>query len=406
MRIAYLLADHGVPVYGTKGASVHVRELAAALADRGHEVTIFCTRKGAVPDEVPFSIVKAPSVSGDETVPDSDPQALRRVKERRYMASADNLLRHFLQAHRQHPFDVIYERYSLWSAVGVRAARETGLPVVLDVNAPLCLEQASYRELCHAGHAKALERENFQGADRLIAVSRAVADYLLDHGAREETVTVMPNGVNTALFHPAVAPAALPEAEGRFVVAFSGSLKSWHGIDILMDAFRELVRRHAGLHLLMIGDGPLGQWLAGFAAGARLDDQVSFTGWVPHGSLPPLLARADAAVAPYPPLEDFYFSPLKLFEYLALGRPVVASAIGQITEVIEHGRNGLLVPPGDALALADALERLYLDLPLRKRLGLAAAEDAEQRGWNENARRLEAILASLRGARTPQEARK
>ncbi len=396
MRIAYILADHGIAVFGNKGASVHVRELADALCRRGHETTLFCTRRGPESPPTPFEVRKIRMTANPPPASEGG-NAGQAAKEKRYMAAAQRLAHALLEAHRIRPFDALYERYSLWSAAGVEVARETGLPLVLEVNAPLLEEQAGYRRLIHRTEAERLERKNFEQAHALAVVSREMGDYVKRKGACTDAIRIVPNGVNPAHFHPRVTQASLPGTDGRFIVAFAGSLKVWHGIEILLAAFRELVRRLAGMHLLVIGDGPLRDWMEGYVAGAGLEGCVTFTGWRPHREIPALLARADVAVAPYPRLDHFYFSPLKLFEYLALGKPVVASDTGQIREILEEGRSGLLVPPGDALALADALEHLWVDEALRHRLATAAIRRAGHFTWNRNAERIEAIYAELTG---------
>ena len=114
--------------------------------------------------------------------------------------------------------------------------------------------------------------------------------------------------------------------------------------------------------------------------------------------MPSLVRGFDIAVAPYPPLDDFYFSPLKLYEYLAAGRAVVASAIGQVEQAIDDGRTGLLVPAGDPSGLANALERLCRDAPLRRSLGQAAFAAAQGFTWDANARRVVEIAQALKQA--------
>lgn len=396
MRIAYFLADHGIPVFGSKGASVHVRALADALCALGHDVTLFCVKRGPDETPAPFELIKISEAPvSPATTGDADPLAQRRRKETRYLANAELLCQIFAREHQARPFDAIYERYSLWSAAAVRAARQFGLPAIIEVNAPLLLEQRAYRELAHDAEAEIIEREVFSQASAVVTVSAAVADYVIDHGGSAERVQVMPNGVDHTLFHPARAPMRIAEASGRFVIAFSGSLKAWHGVDVLLEAFRELNRRLAGMHLLVIGDGPMREWLQGYVRGAELEGHVSFTGWRPHDEVAALLAGADVAVAPYPPLENFYFSPLKLYEYLALGMPIVASDIGQIRDVIRPGIDGLLTPPGDALALTDALEALALDESLRRRIGRAAACIGRNYSWRVNAEKVVTTIESL-----------
>ena len=396
MRIAYFLADHGIPVFGSKGASVHVRALANALCELGHDVTVFCAKHGPDVTPAPFRMLKIDNTPASSPAPnDDDPLAQRRLKETRYLADAERMRQTFAREHERQPFDAIYERYSLWSAAAVRASRQFGLPAIIEVNAPLLPEQRAYRELARDADAERIEHEVFSEAGAIVTVSAAVANYVIDHGGTPERVQVMPNGVDHALFHSDLTPRQLPETDGRFVVAFSGSLKAWHGVDVLLEAFRELNHRLAGMHLLVIGDGPMREWLQGFVRGAKLDGHVSFTGWRPHDEVAALLAGANVAVAPYPPLEDFYFSPLKLFEYLALGIPTVASDIGQIRDIIKPGSNGLLTPPGDAIALADALEVLALDEPLRQRLGQEAARTGRNFSWRGNAEKVVTTFETL-----------
>ncbi len=394
MRIAYFLADHGIPVFGSKGASVHVRSLCQAWSDLGHEVVLFCTKRGNEPPDCAYEVCKIATPAPETvTVDENDPLAHRRLKEQRYLESAETMARTFARRHAQTPFDAIYERYSLWSAAGVRAAREAGLPGIIEVNAPLLLEQRRYRQLALDEQAEAVERENFANASAIVTVSRAVARYVTAQGGHAEKIQVLPNGVDPERFHRDITPAPLPEAEGRTVIAFAGSLKAWHGVEILLDAFRELNRRVTGAHLLIIGDGPLRQWIEGYIHGAALADRVTLTGWRDHDEVASLLAAADIAVAPYPELEDFYFSPLKLFEYLAMGKAIVASRIGQIEDLLDAGEHALLTPPGDTLALADALERLVVDESLRRQLGHAAAMLGDRFTWQANA---EAVAQTMK----------
>ncbi len=390
MRIAYFLADHGIPVFGDKGASVHVRAIVDAFLELGHEVTIFCTKEGTPPEQGGYQIVKV--VGAAEAVPadidESDPLAHRRAKERRYMASAGAMERAFSSAHEEQAFDFIYERYSLWSAAAINCAERYRIPSIIEVNSPLLEEQKKYRVLANANEASEIENKVFRHAGLILAVSEAVADYVSRRGGRSTRIVVMSNAVDERRFHPRVRPVPLGYAKGKCIIGFCGTLKEWHGVDILMDGFRELNKRHAGVHLLIMGDGPMRHWLEGYIQGADLAGKVTLSGWVNHDGIPAMLARCDILVAPYPDLDDFYFSPLKLFEYLALGKSVVASDIGQIGDIIEHGQTGLLAKAGDSLALADALERLIIDSSLRQHLGNNAAVYASRYTWKSNAQRV------------------
>lgn len=375
MRIAYIAADRGVPVFGSKGASIHIQEMIRAYARLGHDVRCLAARRGEAGD-LPVEEIAQASHGQD-----------RAAKERAAMAQADAIAARLAEMHAERPFDLIYERYSLWSAAGVRAARRLGVPVVMEINAPLLEEQRAFRNLVCEAEAGAIEREVLQGASAFAAVSGQVADWLVEKGAPAARVHVVGNAVDTRRFHPSVAPAPVVP-EGAFCVGFTGSLKMWHGVDTLLRAFMAFRACHPAAHLLIVGDGPKRGWIEGFAAGAGLDGAVTMTGWVEHADLPPLIARMDVATAPYPAAEAHYFSPLKLFEYLAMGRPVLASDIGQTAELLKGRDAALLTPPGDADALAKALARLATDPELRGRMARSSAVEGARRDWIENARRI------------------
>jgi glycosyltransferase involved in cell wall biosynthesis len=386
MRIAYVCADPGVPVFGAKGCSVHVQEVIRAFRRSGAAVELFAARTG-----------------GDRPTDLSDlrfhamPSARRgdlAARERAALA-ANGPLADALRA--AGPFDLVYERYSLWSYAAMDHARSVGAAGVLEVNAPLIAEQTAYRGLCDRGAAERVARRVFNAAGALVAVSAAVADYLAGFPDNAGRVFVIPNGVDLARFPPATRPTDSCPSHS-LTVGFVGTLKPWHGVPILLDAFDRLHARRPGARLLIVGDGPERESIVGDLAARGLTGKVRLTGAVPPDAVPGFLASMDVAVAPYPPRENFYFSPLKVVEAMAAGRPVVASAIGQITALIDDGVNGLLVPPGDPAALADALERLARDVALRQRLGRSARDAVCRRyTWDAVVRRVYRLAETTSG---------
>jgi glycosyltransferase involved in cell wall biosynthesis len=174
-------------------------------------------------------------------------------------------------------------------------------------------------------------------------------------------VRVLPNAVDTDLFRPDVDGAQVRrrcDLDGRFVVGFAGTFKAWHGVDILLAAFRDLRQTDPSIHLLLVGDGPLRPALEETVRTTGLEEAVTFAGRVAHDAMPAYLAAMDIAVAPYPALDEFYFSPLKIFEYMAAGRAVLASRVGQVVDLIVDGETGLLFDPGDDTGLVDRIQRL------------------------------------------------
>ena len=389
MRIAYVTADRGIPVFGEKGASIHIQEMMRAFGKLGHDVRALAARRGEGHDAALHVEEVRTTAAGSD----------RAEKERAAMAQADAIEARLLSLHRDWPFDLIYERYSLWSAAGCRAARKLGVPVVTEVNAPLVLEQAAFRSLVCADEARAIEAEVLNGSEALAAVSRQVAAYLTRTGAAPDRVHVIGNAVDTAQFHPGVPAAQLPSIPGdAFVVGFTGSLKMWHGVDTLLHAFRDWRAVEPRAHLLICGDGPKRGWIDGFVAGAGLGASVTMAGWVDHATLPGLIARMDVATAPYPAAEDHYFSPLKLYEYLAMGRPVLASDIGQTAELLAGSQAAVLLPPGDAPALADAMRSLCDDPSRRAQMSASAAAEGARHDWTGNAARVVEIARGKRAA--------
>lgn len=375
MRIVYVSADRGIPVFGEKGASIHIQEMMRAFARLGHEVRCVAARAGDGPRR---------GLSVDE-IPQEMAGATRAEKERAAMAQADAIEARLCALYREWPFDMIYERYSLWSAAGCRAARTLGLPVVTEVNAPLVLEQAAFRSLVCEDEARAIEAEVLMQSTALAAVSRQVSDYVTGTGADPARIHVIGNAVDTGHFRPDVIPAKLDIPEDAFVVGFTGSLKMWHGVDTLLEAFRAFRAQEPRAHLLICGDGPKRGWIDGFISGAGLQEAVTMAGWVDHEELPSLIARMDVATAPYPASDAHYFSPLKLYEYLAMGIPVLASDIGQTAELLAGSDAACLLPPGDPAALTRALQELATDPARRSAMAEAAAREGARHDWTRNA---------------------
>jgi glycosyltransferase involved in cell wall biosynthesis len=359
-RVAYISADPGVPVFGTKGCSIHVQEVIRALIQHGAQVNLFaCRFDGDVPPGL-----ESVQIHQLPHAPKGEP-AIREQK----CFDANKDLRASLE--RCGAFDLIYERYSLWSFAGIDYAQVANIPSVLEVNAPLIEEQAKYRDLVYRHKAESVAERVFGSASILVAVSGGIAAYLEGYSMAVGKIQVISNGVNPARFPEGLKPIR-PNSPGTFTIGFVGSLKAWHGLNDLIDAFAIVHERLPNSRLLIVGDGPEREPLTAALAARRLLEVVDFTGAVPPEAVPGWLASMDVAVAPYPKRKDFYFSPLKVYEYMAAGLPVVASRIGQLAELIQEGENGLLCPPGDARALANTLCGVLSNPRLRADIGQAA----------------------------------
>ncbi len=364
MRVAYICADPGVPVFGRKGCSIHVQEVLAALVRQGAQLDLFATRlDGDPPDELrSVAVRQLPAI----------PKGRLAGREQAAMATNETL-KTLLQQHG--PFDLVYERYSLFSYAGMEYARAAGSCGLLEVNAPLIEEQSRHRGLVHRQSAEETATRLFESASIVITVSEEVAAYVRGHGSAADRVQVVSNGVNPDRF-PEDLQATHPGPSGSFTVGFVGTLKPWHGVPTLLEAFAKLHDDDPSCRLLIVGDGPMREKLKNDLAGCyhAMAEGIDMVGAVARQEIPGLLASMDVGVAPYPELTDFYFSPLKLYEYMAAGLPVIASRIGEPARLIQDNVNGLLCPPGDSDALADALIRLRRDGELCDRLGRAARQ--------------------------------
>jgi glycosyltransferase involved in cell wall biosynthesis len=288
--------------------------------------------------------------------------------------------------------DFIYERYSLWGMAGLRVAKHLARPLVLEVNAPLVYEQQRYRAgMTCPPLARWVERRIWQKANLLIAVSESLGKQIRASGVNPDRVHVLPNAADPELFHKKGNGKPLRELfhfDGRFTIGFVGAFRPWHGVDFLLEAFQDLHRSDPSTHLLLVGDGPLRPRFEDQVRRAGLQKTVTFAGKVAHEAVPDYLAAMDVAVAPYPALEECYYSPIKLFEYMAAGRAVIASRVGQVGEIVEDGINGLLFEPGDRKGFLDCVQRLKRDELLRNRLGQRASETCSEYTWSRNAGRV------------------
>jgi len=415
MKILYLCADAGIPVLGHKGAAVHVRELIAAFVRAGHDVILATPLLNKSPWERPqpfagtllhlrlssgaqAAVLAAKEFAAPLDIPGSLSSDLRRIL---YNKELETELRRRFDAE---PPDFIYERASLYGTTGAALARTLKVPLLLEVNAPLALEQSTYRLGGFNELAAKAEQLTFATADAIFAVSKPVREHVLSLGINPEKVCICPNGVDPALFQPgppdAVRRARLGLDDGP-VIGFVGGLRPWHGVALLPELAERLSKNHPRLRLVIVGEGQLRGELEQSLIARGLGDRTVFTGAVAHDDMPVIIRQFDVALAPYPRLDHaFYFSPLKLFEYMACGVAVVAANCGQIAEIVRHDENGLLYEPGHVDDLVSACERLLSQPKLRFALGRAAARTIRDHyTWDQNARRVAELAASLIAAR-------
>jgi glycosyltransferase involved in cell wall biosynthesis len=407
VNVLYICADWGIPIKGFKGASVHVREFVNALSRAGHQVLLVCAKGGeGNPDPQATIVELAPLPSAEKrkreaarlgvAFDSSDVAVCRELDKLSY--DSEFAARALAQV-REAGFrpDVLYERYSLFHASGARLARTLEVPYVVEVNAPLIEEQERHRLLRLKALATERQSRCFRDADHLITVSEALKEYIQSEGIPAHRVSCLANGVDTRRFDPHTDPAPIRARYAlgtRPVIGFVGSLKPWHGMDFLLDAMDLLRKRQLDHRLLIVGDGPGLEHTRERVRTDALAEHVLLAGKVPHEEIPAYLAAMDLTVAPYTAEQGFYFSPLKVLESLAAGRPVVAPRLGQLNELIDHGVTGLLYEPGDLDAFVGSMHSLLSDSNRRAVMGAHARRHAVMNlSWDSVVGRAVKIMA-------------
>jgi glycosyltransferase involved in cell wall biosynthesis len=379
-RIAYLRSTPGV---GTQagGAATHINGFLDAATALGAEIRVISNDYIAGIDRTRLTLI--------------DPEPLGSTRAafdlRNNLIFSAGALREIERA----PVDLIYQRYARFSWAGVRASLRTGLPLFLEYNGSEVWIGKHWDRGDMLSLLGRFERLNLEAAARIFVVADVERRNLLRAGIADEKIVVNPNGVDTEKFRPHVGGDAVRRELGlaadETLAGFVGTFGPWHGVLTLAEAIT-LLPTGSRVRFLLVGAGKLREEVQRMVGAAGKDDRVIFSGHVDHERVPALLDACDMLLSPHVPLEDgsdFFGSPTKLFEYMAMGKGIVASRLGQIGEVLVDQETALLTEPGDAGQLAAAILRLSSSPELRERLGVAARRAAiAEHTWKHNAQRV------------------
>jgi len=368
------------------GQYVHIEEMIHALREQGHEVVI----------------VAPPSAETESFGADAGAVALLKrylpkwfyeLMELGYSLVAYRRLARAIKAHRP---DCIYERYNLFLPAGIWAARRYKLPLLLEVNAPILEERSRYDGLSLTGLARWSQAYAWRNADLVLPVTQVLGDIVASYGVDPRRIVVIPNGINGERFDAAPDVEAAKRAlglEGRLVLGFTGFVREWHGLDKVLDMIVN-DSPESPRHLLVVGDGPAREGLERQARELGIENRVTFTGIVGRDDVARHVAAFDIALQPS---VVAYASPLKLFEYLALGKAIVGPAQPNIEEILRPDYNAVLFDPASKQSLADAVNRLCSDRALREKVAANARSTiVEQKlTWHENALRVVSLFGGL-----------
>jgi len=368
------------------GQLVHIEELVNALRALEHEVTV--VGPGPGPEES--------SDSGGPRARRLLPRPVAEALEFGYNAVAFARLAAAWLRNRP---DALYERYNLFLLAGTWLKMLTGCPFVVEVNAPFSKERRAYGGLAFEALARSVERHVWQRADAVIVVTQALAADVMAAGVAPDRIVVIPNGIDPARF-AAVPPTEAAKARlglaGTLVLGFTGFPRDWHRLERVIDYIADAPGGDH-LRLLIVGDGPMVPTLKRHAATRHVAERIIFAGVVPRERVGDYVAAFDVALQPH---ATPYASPLKMVEYMALGRTIVAPDLPNIRELMVHRENAILFNLNDDGALLRALDEVLADPMLRQRLGEGARRTIAEKGltWRHNAERTIACLATA-GAR-------
>jgi glycosyltransferase involved in cell wall biosynthesis len=352
---------------GDGAEGIHIAEMVAAFRELGHEVQVLGLATG-----------------GDATTRQTRIARIRDLTPRALfeLASVGSNVVEYLavrRAIRLFAPDFLYKRHARNDVGALAAARRAGVPSLLEVNCLFTGEgYRAFEPMALEPLAAALEKRALRMATERLAVSTPLAQQIATMSQR--AAVVVPNGTDPRRFDPARVTGDAVRARygltGALVIGWTGVLRDWHGLDILLES---MTHARNG-RLLIVGGGPAQPAVEARAAALGVADRLIVTGRVPYADIPAHVAAMDIAVVAHD--HTGVASPMKLLEYMAMGRPVVAPRLGNILDVVADGETGVLFPPGDAAALGATLQRLAADTVLRQRLGAAARASIESsRNW-------------------------
>lgn len=364
------------------GQAVHIEELVGALREQGHEVCVVGPTR-------PEGNSMGHKVVWVHRLKLLLPKSVYELMELAYSLIAYCRL---VKVVREFKPDLLYERYNLYMLAGVLLCRRFHLPFLLEVNSPLLEERLKHDGLSLLRLARWAEGTVWRAADAVLPVTQVLADYVTACGVPVDKVLVLHNGINKSHFLAAPAQEAAKLKLGlneHTVLGFTGFVRDWHGVDKVI-RWMASGGESINAHLLVVGDGPARKALELLSLQLGVAGRVTFTGIVPREQVPDYVAAFDIALQP---AVVAYASPLKLFEYLALGKAIVAPDSANLREVLVNERNSLLFAVDQSGAMEAALSRLCGDAALRRRLGAGALAtiDEQQLTWLDNARKITSL---------------
>jgi glycosyltransferase involved in cell wall biosynthesis len=381
MKALFLRTDfYGHLSHG--GSFSHTKGFLDGLRALGHTYAVMSSGSLPVDESMPFYRVQYSSLYRNL------PEVLSVAYNYRVLQEGRRIIQ------KEKP-EFIYHRHSEFNFASSILAREFGIPLVLEFNGSEVWVKKNWGRIYFEYLCRRAEQVQLEGANVITVVSQVIKDDLVRMGANKAKIVVNPNGVDPERFNPNVDGTVVRKKHGLqdcCVAGFVGTFGAWHGVEVLARSIKPTVLKNPKVKFLIIGDGNLRGEVERIIREDGVEQYAILTGSVPYSEIPQYLGACDILLSPHVQNQDgtvFFGSPTKLFEYMGMGKPIVASGVGQIGEILTDEVNALLMKHRDHADLADKILRLAADSGLRNRLGAAARADAVNRfSWKINAERV------------------
>lgn len=387
MNIIYHHRTQGKGVEG-----IHIRSIVKALEGLGHKVIVI-----SPPGCNPLQDEKVNSGGNPKIIKSlftflsrNCPEVIFECLELVYNIQAYIKINREM---RRGKIDFIYERYFLFSIASMILARKYKIPIIYEVNDSSFLPRL--RRLKATKIANTLEKNVLSKSDVIITVSNHFKKHLASAGILDAKIIVSHNAIDPDIFNPEkVINVDIGISRDYMVLGFVGLFVEWSGLESLIHVFFKIHGKFSKTHLLLVGAGPEENKLRKIITDLGIQHHVTITGKVTHEEVPSYIHKMNICIIPK---HETYTSPVKLFEYMAMGKPVLAPGYDSIKEVIKNGWNGMLFEPNNNEDLLNVLEEVFKNGDLLKTLGANAAKDVlENYTWRKNALQIEAEIEKIR----------
>ncbi|MCK5737774.1 glycosyltransferase family 4 protein [bacterium] len=393
MKIVYF--NYMWDLWGTCiGSTVKALELLRALEGSGHEIKQYW-RQDDLDNRVPKSEQQEAGSTGRVWLKKNFSRYLHEpsqlMKNRRFIGEELEILA------AEKP-DLVISRSQSYLCTAPQVKKISRIPLLIEADSPGAYELFEFQKYYRSTKwlVNKLEVDHILAGDGAFTVSNQIKQHFVDKGIPADFLRVIPNGADPDLFHPDTPCEDIKdeyELNDNVVVGFVGSFIFWHGIENLMSVIKKTLQRFENVKFLMVGKGgPMEQKLRDFIDENKFEDRVILPGFVNHDQVPRYISAMDIVLAPYPDLDFFYYSPVKIYEYMSCGKAVISTAVGQIAEIITDGENGFLTRPNDIGQITDIIAELTRNAALRKSAGDSARAFIEKEAsWKKRGEQLSAL---------------